>query len=204
MLQRDEAGLPFSHTRQLLDLRHDLCYLKLQPLRERESGKAMTECYSVRRDCMWKRLFLADWPSTKMCCTSICIMQRDAQIYGGRYAKKQRSQIMNVYCTCFNMSQSDLLEISSALNRKTNTRCITGFPTLQCSVCVIHTSISSSSSLFLRRMFDSSSLSSRDRSSGTERHDAENRAQLNFHPYTRCSPPTAGERAKMKESTSEL
>lgn len=34
--------------------------------------------------------------------------------------------------------------------------------------------MSSSSSLFLRLMFDSSSLSSTDRSSGTEKHDGEN------------------------------
>lgn len=46
------------------------------------------------------------------------------------------------------------------------------------------TSMSSSSSLFLRRMFDSSSLSSRDRSSGTETHDGENTADLNSHLYT--------------------
>lgn len=40
------------------------------------------------------------------------------------------------------------------------------------------TSISSRSSLFLRRMFVSSSLSSRDRSSGTERHDADSSSQI--------------------------
>lgn len=63
--------------------------------------------------------------------------------------------------------------------------------TIRCSFGQTHTSISSSSSLFLRRMFDSSSLSSRDRSSGTETHDGENTAHINSCLYSyRINIPT--------------
>lgn len=107
------SNLPFSDARQLLDLRHNLGYFKLQSLKE--------ECEKANN-------FISILDSAHISCNAVLMK------YSCRYT----------------------------YNLHLHTR----------------TSISSRSSLFLRRMFDSSSLSSRDRSSGTERHDVESSSQI--------------------------
>lgn len=52
-------------------------------------------------------------------------------------------------------------------------------------------------------MFDSSSLSSRDRSSGTETHDGENTAHLNSHLHTAHIAALTQPEHKMREHRSE-
>lgn len=112
-----ECHLPFSDARQLLDLRHDLGYFKLQSLKEARDRRRQKTQFSTL--------------------DAARISYNAALLESGcRYTYKIPSHMHTL------------------------------------------TSISSRSSLFRRRMFVSSSLSSRDRSSGTETHDADSSSQI--------------------------